>query len=315
LNYSNDKILIIDLGSYSIKAGQACKNKPQIAMRSLIGESNERHKVIYGEDALEEPFTPKSLIEYKWDIIQLRREDMVPLFHTVFEEKLKISRNDLGSYSLIFLNGVLQPTEQIKRWYELFLYDFNFEKVAVIEVTEPVFFHAKTDIGLVVDIGFKSTRFVPYYMGYKMSHAVLSELLGGREVEKYRDIKILIEPHRLHRKLIPHPLSELIIKTIEYWDKDLQQDLFSNIILTGWNAANVNLPKKLKKDIETRRPNTLFDIFPASNEYYNWFCASQITQKAQDETGLIHFVSQKDFEGNPNIIYLPRIVKDSFQNF
>ncbi|MBD3215311.1 MAG: hypothetical protein GF311_22070 [Candidatus Lokiarchaeota archaeon] len=70
--------------------------------------------------------------------------------------------------------------------------------MAVIEVTERVFFHAKTDVALVEDIGYKSTRLAPYYMGYKMSHAVLSELLGGREVQKFDDITILINPYRLH---------------------------------------------------------------------------------------------------------------------
>lgn len=158
-----------------------------------------------------------------------------------------------------------------------------------------------------MDIGYKSTRFVPYYMGYKLSHAVMSELLAGREVQKFKDINILIEPNRLNRKVMPSSLSKLIISTIEYCDEEIQEDLYSNIILTGQVAKDMALAKSLGKDMKNKRPNKTILIFTPPNEYYNWYCASQIALQKNADLGKFQFVSQRDFNNNPDIIYYPRI--------
>jgi actin-related protein len=79
----------------------------------------------------------------------------------------------------------------------------------------------------------------------------------------------MINPHRLHRKVSPSPLSELIIKTIEYCDEDLHENLYENIILTGWNAYTPDLANILKKTIKKCRQNQSIHIFSPLIEYYN----------------------------------------------
>ncbi|MBD3215312.1 MAG: hypothetical protein GF311_22075 [Candidatus Lokiarchaeota archaeon] len=110
----------------------------------------------------------------------------------------------------------------------------------------------------------------------------------------------------------PSPLSELIIKTIEYCDEDLHENLYENIILTGWNAYIPDLANILKKDVKKSRPHQSIHIFSPINEYYNWYCASEIARQALKNPRLISFVSPQEFEENPNTIYYPRIMRESF---
>ncbi|MFO7796768.1 MAG: hypothetical protein ACQERB_11590 [Promethearchaeati archaeon] len=120
MNNPTNNILIIDLGSYNIKAGRASKEKPKISARSLIGKSNDKSRIFICREALNELYSPKPMIEYKWDIMSIRWEDMFSFFSILFEDKLSILLNVLKNYSLILLNGVLQPKPQIKRLYSFF---------------------------------------------------------------------------------------------------------------------------------------------------------------------------------------------------
>ncbi|MBD3215310.1 MAG: hypothetical protein GF311_22065 [Candidatus Lokiarchaeota archaeon] len=91
MNHTANKGPIIDLGSYSIKMGQASFKTPEISIRALFGGSEDSNETIFGDVVLQEHYIPEPPIEYKWDIIQMKWDKLVKQFTNIFEGELKIS--------------------------------------------------------------------------------------------------------------------------------------------------------------------------------------------------------------------------------
>ncbi len=287
------KIIIIDLGTYSVKVGIAGAAKPQYNIRTIMGYSKNSEHLLYGNEALKKSQEPLPLIDYKWDIMEIRWSKIFEFFRFIFEEKLRFSISELKNYSIVFLIGPLQPRSHFLKYYESFFSKFKIAKMLVLSATRIALLASRKTTGIVVDIGYKSTRVVPFYEGFRLPHAFNHQDLAGKDIDDY-DENILEYP-TIPEKDYLAPTSELILKAIERCDESIKDELYSNIILSGWWSADKKVVTLLKESLEKERSDKDINVVIPSSHYYNWFSASLLATKKLKKIAKIRYLSKKKY--------------------
>jgi len=287
------KIIIIDLGTYSVKVGIAGAKEPQYSIRTIMGYSKNSENLFFGNEALTKSQNPLPLIDYKWDIMEIRWSKIFNFILYIFEEKLNLSVSELKNYSIVLLIGPLQPRSHFLKYYEAFFTKFKMAKMLVISATRLALLASKKTTGLVVDIGYKSTRVVPLYEGFRLPHAFNHQDLAGKDIDDY-DETILQYP-RIPEKEYLVPTSDLILKAIERCDESIRDELYSNIILSGWWSADEKVATSLKEQLKKEREDKDINIFIPSTHDYNWFSASLLATNKLKKIAKIRYLSKKEF--------------------
>jgi actin-related protein len=287
------KIIIIDLGTYSTKVGTAGAKEPQYSIKTIMGYSKNSEHLLFGDEALKKSQEPLPLMDYKWDIMEIRWSKIFEFIRYIFEEKLVLSMSELKKYSLILLIGPLQPRSHFLKYYEAFFTKFKIAKMLVISATRVALLASRNTTGLVVDIGYKSTRVVPLYEGFRLPHAFNHQDLAGKDIDEY-DETILQYPTVPEKEYLA-PTSEIIIKAIERCDESIREELYSNIILTGWWSANEKVATLLKAQLEKKRKDKNINIITPSTHYYNWLSASLLAINKLRNLAKIKYLSKKEF--------------------
>jgi actin-related protein len=286
-------IIIIDLGSYSVKIGTSKKKTPQFCIQSIMGTSKRNGEILYGKEVLEKTEDGSPLIRYIWDIIQIRWNTIFDFFDYIFKDKLHISLKELQKYSVFLLIPPLQPRSHYLKYYEAFFTRFKVKNMIVFPAPRVVTIASGRLNGTVVDIGHKSTRVLPFYEGWKLSHAFIHQDLGGKDIEKNN--KNIIEAPQIPEKDYLMPTSKLIIKSIELCDEEIQDKLYSNIILTGWWSANNEINTLLEGGLRKERENKPINIFAPSTHYYNWICGSQLASNQFQKIAKTVYLTRKKY--------------------
>lgn len=294
----NNKIIIIDLGSYTVKVGRADKMKPQFSIRSVISDSENSEesseRSFFGKDALQKGRESLLLVDYKYDIMEIRWSKIFEFFHYIFEEKLGISASELQDYRVVFLIGPMQPRSHFIRYYKSFFSQFTVANMLIISATRVALLASRNTTGVVVDIGHKSTRVVPFYEGFRLAHAYDHQDLAGKDIDEF-DENILEYPI-VPKKDYHIPTSEMIAKVIERCDEEVRDELYSNIIFSGWWSANKNIISLIQKRMQEIQPPQELSIVRPTTQYYNWTAAAQLSTNHLKDIAEIEYLSRTKYE-------------------
>ncbi|CAH2103252.1 unnamed protein product [Euphydryas editha] len=192
--------VVIDNGSYSIKAGFACDNHPVSIFRTLVGRpsylngsyGNKYYDVHVGDDAIREidldlnhPVVKGSIAH--WD-------DMERVWHHVFYKELKVAPEERG---VILACGTNSTIDEKVKCCEVFFETFNAPTMCIQSQSVLAMYGSGTTTGICVDIGHDTTDVAPIFEGKMITYAHINTGLAGSQIENYLE-KCLAERNLLN---------------------------------------------------------------------------------------------------------------------
>ncbi|MBD3351885.1 MAG: hypothetical protein GF364_10405 [Candidatus Lokiarchaeota archaeon] len=294
MNIMGRNIIIIDLGVYSTKVGIADMNEPQFTIRSLMNSSKTSEDILFGDEAIEKSNETLPLLDYKWDTMEIRWSKIFDFFRYIFEEKLKISASELMEYTVVLLIGPMQPRSHFIRYYQALFSKFKVKEVLIISATRMALLASWKTTGVVVDIGYKSTRVVPFYEGFRFAHAFNHQDLAGKDIDEFGEE--ILEIPMIPEKKYHIPTSEMIVKVIEWCDEEVRDELYSNIIFSGWWSANPKITDMIYKNMQKRLDDHALTMVSPSTPFYNWTAAAQLATNQLKDIAVLVYLPRKKYE-------------------
>jgi actin len=178
--------VVIDNGSYTIKAGYAGDEAPRAVFPSVVGYPSSPARgtrgrkidVYIGDEACAKAgiLTLKSPIEHgvvtNWD-------DMEKLWHHTYDEELRI---DSSEHPLIITEAPQNPKRNRERMAQIFFETFNVPSFYVVIPAIMDLISSGRTTGIVLDVGGGVTEIVPAYEGCLLTPAVRRMNFGGCDV-------------------------------------------------------------------------------------------------------------------------------------
>ena len=184
--------LVIDLGSAYTKIGFSGEDLPRLIIPSIFAslksdpnkksEINlEKNQFQYGYDV----FSDKD--RYLYNVKYLQQgdhettidEDYLKLLQEIFNAKLGIIPSD---FNVIVNASAIKNKDNIVALTKLFLDDFSFKGLSIVNSSSLALFATGRTSGIVVDCGEKKTLCVPIYEGFPLYHALNISSLGGKDI-------------------------------------------------------------------------------------------------------------------------------------
>ncbi|KAM3956899.1 actin [Aphomia sociella] len=179
-------VVVIDNGSFNIKAGFACDNHPVCMFRSAVGRpsylkgkyGHEPYDVFIGDEAvaksedleLSHPIRNGQIVH--WD-------NMERIWHHIFYRELKVAPEDRA---VILACSVTTPMEEKIKCCEIFFETLNAPALCVQPQAVLSMYGAGHTTGISVDMGHDTTNINPIYEGGLIRHAHLQTKLAGAQI-------------------------------------------------------------------------------------------------------------------------------------
>jgi len=174
--------VVIDLGSYSVKAGFAGDSAPTVEFPTVIGRPKNNfgpQDDFVGHEAMQKGHVLKLGYPIQKGVVK-NWEDAEAVLHQAFKE-LKVHPEE---YKVLVTETSTNPKENREKLTEMMFKKFDVPAFYVsMQATLGLFASGRTT-GLVVDSGHDTTSFVPIYEGYALHHAVKVMPVGGRHVSE-----------------------------------------------------------------------------------------------------------------------------------
>ncbi len=176
---NDEDVIVIDMGSGSVKAGWAGEDAPRIDVPSILLDTGEG--VSIGNDALQLLHTND---EFQYHLPLNRGqvtnwESMEKVFDHVFKE-LKV---DPSQYSVLVTNAPLNNSESRARLAES-LFGMKVPSLAICNAAVLSLYATGRTTGIVLETGEGITNAVPVFEGYALPHAVRQLNLAGRDLTR-----------------------------------------------------------------------------------------------------------------------------------
>ncbi|XP_032527698.2 actin-1-like [Danaus plexippus] len=205
--------VVLDNGSYYIKAGFACDNHPVAIFRSMVGRPNfsqrslgqEYYDIFIGDEAIERiedlelchPIVEGRIVH--WD-------NMEKIWHHVFYRELKAAPEDRAVISAC--GPTVDITEKIK-CCEIFFETLNSPALCIQPQCSLAMYGSGTTTGLCVDIGHATTDVIPIFEGGMMKYAHMKTNLAGVQIADFIK-KSLLDRSGSHTIKSPSTLEDVI---------------------------------------------------------------------------------------------------------
>lgn len=183
--------VVIDLGSAFTKIGFSGEDLPRAIIPSIYSslksdpnkktEINlEKNQHLYGYDI----FYDKD--KYMYDIRYLKQgdhEDVIDHdFYFLLDDYFKKENITPVDHNIIINASPIKNKQNIMALTKLFLDEFNFKGLSIINSSSLALFATGRTSGLVIDCGESKTQCVPIYEGFPLYHALNTFNLGGKNV-------------------------------------------------------------------------------------------------------------------------------------
>ncbi|XP_046976901.1 actin-1-like [Vanessa cardui] len=209
--------VVIDNGSYSIKAGFACDNHPVAIFRTLIGRPNYLHgsygrqyyDVAVGDDAI----ARVEDLELSHPVVNGRIEhwdNMERIWHHTFYRELKVAPEDRA---VILACGLTATIEEKIKCCEVFFETLNNPAVCIQSQSVLAMYGSGTTTGICVDIGYDTTDIIPVYEGGMTKYAHMCTNLAGSQISDYLK-KCLADRNLLQEIKSPHHIEDIKTRTL-----------------------------------------------------------------------------------------------------
>ena len=181
--------IVIDNGSFNIKAGFGGDEGPKIVIRNVIGENKydygkiegDEKKIFIGEEALRKidklniKFPMKRNIIKDWDIME-------KIWKHIFKNELKVNPEE---YKILITQPIKNIKENKEKIAEIMFESFNIPGLYLADSTELSLYGTGKFTGMVIDMGDGSTQFSPIFDGLLLKDKYKRINIGGKDITKY----------------------------------------------------------------------------------------------------------------------------------
>ncbi|KAG6446951.1 actin [Manduca sexta] len=192
-------VVVIDNGSYSIKAGFSCDNHPVSIFRTVVGRPNylqgsygkQHYDVYIGDEAI----AKITDLEFSRPVVNGRIvhwDNMERIWHHVFYRELKVAPEDR---SVILGCACTTPMDEKIKCCEVFFETLNAPALCVQSQSVLSLYGSGYTTGISVDLGYDTTDINPVYEGGLLSYAHIQTGLAGAQISDF------IEHQLAERKL------------------------------------------------------------------------------------------------------------------
>ncbi|XP_063679135.1 actin-like [Bolinopsis microptera] len=180
----SDKSVVLDNGSYQIKAGFAQEDAPRSVIPTVLGHykqaftAEDEARYYVGSDAqskrealsLQSPFSGGTVTN--WDTMQ-------KIWDHTFHNDLRLEPKET---KMFMIDPPLNPHSNRETMAQLIFETFKFSSLYVITSAVPTLYASGRSTGVVVDSGYDVTRVVPVCEGFVMTDEIKQVELAGRAV-------------------------------------------------------------------------------------------------------------------------------------
>ncbi|CAG4977653.1 unnamed protein product [Colias eurytheme] len=206
-------VVVLDHGSYTMKAGFACDNHPVSMFRTLVGRPNylkgtygrEYYDVFIGDEAeariddleLCSPVVNGQIVH--WD-------NMERIWHHVFYRELKAAPEDR---SVMMACDNCSTMEEKIKCCEIFFEVLNSPGLCIQPQSVLAMYGSGFTTGICVDIGYDTTDVNPVFEGGMIKYAHIQTGLAGAQISNY--IKhSLVERNLAHGIKTPKDIDDIL---------------------------------------------------------------------------------------------------------
>ncbi|XP_068618883.1 uncharacterized protein [Battus philenor] len=181
--------VIIDNGSFDIKAGFSCDNHPISMFRNVVGRPSylngsygrEHYDVFIGDDAVDKAGALDLCYPVKGGRID-NWDNMERIWHHIFYRELKAAPDDRAV--MLELDTLTPLSEKIK-CCEIFFETLNCPSLCIRPQSVLALYGYGVTTGICVDIGCDNASITPVYQGGPITYAQMQTNLGGNQVSEY----------------------------------------------------------------------------------------------------------------------------------
>ncbi|CAH0703110.1 unnamed protein product [Spodoptera exigua] len=182
-------VVVIDNGSFNIKAGFACDNHPVSIFRTTVGRpkylngtyGKSPYEVFVGDEAVKRKYDlDLNYPVYKGKIIHW--DNMERVWHHVFYTELKAAPDDRAV--LLSCSPATTMDDKIK-CCEIFFETLNSPGLCVKPQSVLSLFGSGSTTGISVDMGHDTTEICPVFEGGSIEYANMNTNMAGYHVSEY----------------------------------------------------------------------------------------------------------------------------------
>ncbi|XP_042496524.1 actin, clone 302-like [Macadamia integrifolia] len=231
-NYEDNPPIILDSGSGTIKAGFAGEEAPRTVFPTFVGglkydgplfEIDQRKKNYIGDDAK----INRGICTLRYPIengIITNWDDIESLWHHTFYKQLCVAPEE---QPILLTEPPLNPIENRDNIAHMMFEIFNVPSLYVAIPGVLSLYASGHRTGIALDCGDTVTHTVPIVEGQVLSHAILREDLGGRDVTEaiMKDSKIPLDIKDSAEREIVCDLKEKLCYVVNDYELELKQAL------------------------------------------------------------------------------------------
>ncbi|MHA1805467.1 MAG: hypothetical protein ACTSU4_13200 [Promethearchaeota archaeon] len=246
--------IVLDIGQFSTKAGFAAEDFPSLVFPSIVGhpkyhdiqaEYGSKNQQYYVGDEIQSLGLFK--ITYPINNGKITNWDHFQLLLDYIFFNLKI---DPTMFNILFAIHPLFPKNDLQRLFEIFLEKYQCMAFYPVLDSLLTLYSGGFQTGLVVEIGDSSTRIVPIYKSYKITHSIRISKVGGRAITRHAE----------------NILSKTIGLSV---DSSIQRDLV-RVLKEKASFVSLDFKQDLKRSEQYKKKFSLPDgsIFTLSKERF-----------------------------------------------
>ena len=181
--------LVIDNGSYMIKAGFSGDDAPRVMFPSVVGRPRHQPMMVGMQQKTayvgNESWSKKGILQLHYPLergVVNNWDDMEKIWHHTFYNELRVQPEE---HAVLLSEAPLNPKVNREKMTQIMFETFNVPAMYSCCAAVLSLYAAGRTTGLVLDCGDGACRTVPVYEGYMFQDAVNRLEVGGRDVTEY----------------------------------------------------------------------------------------------------------------------------------
>eukprot|EP01083_Nonionella_stella_P004342 12551_1 len=186
-DYEVSNSIVIDNGSFAIKAGFGGVNAPKAVFQNALCLKkmvDKQQKTCFVDKDTETEYPVQNGIITSWNLME-------KIWNQKFHNELRISPQDT---SILMTECPLNPMANREKSTQILFEIFNFRAIYLAIDAVMALYQSGRTSGQVVDCGYQRTHLVPVWEGYALPHAVSRYSTGGYHITKYLE-HLLLKRH------------------------------------------------------------------------------------------------------------------------
>ncbi|XP_059431928.1 actin-100-like [Corylus avellana] len=228
MDFNENRPIVCDNGTGSVKAGFAGDDAPCVLFPSIIGRPRNRHAMIgieqndvyYGDEAQ----ARRGILSLSYPIehgIVRDWEAMERLWEHTFDKELRVN---IEEHAVLLTESPLNPKSNREKMVEIMFEGFEIPATYIaIQAVLSLYASGRTT-GIVMDSGEGVTHVVPIYEGYALPHAIHRLDLAGKDLTDYLT-KILTEEGYIFTTSAEREIVRDIKERLSYVAMDFEKEL------------------------------------------------------------------------------------------